>query len=479
MSMPTPLLIKGGMIVNADRSWRADVLCIDGRIVAVGAYLDDQAPPGTQRMDAQGLYVMPGGIDPHTHLSHVADSPPMADDFLSGTAAALAGGTTTIIDAVVPDPDQSLIDAFEAQRHQAQTAVCSYGFHVTITRWDDNIYRDVATLTHAGVNSFSHYMGPSNALVASDSQLIQSFAGLLELGAMPTVHAENGALARQLQDTLLRRGLTSSSCFPMAHPPSIEGEATQRVITIAELAGVPLYLTHVSSQDVIDIMHRAHQQGLRVYGEVPVANLVLSSSVYEGSPQRAAQHVTAPPFRPLSHQRALWKAIRQGLLQTVSSRHRAFKLCHKIVDNSDFSEIPLGCNGIEERMAVCWHAGINSGQITPSEFVALTSTCAAKLFHLYPRKGVICAGADADIVLWDPHALHTWSANTHHSRSDNSIYEGRTTRGRAIVTIRRGYVVWQDNALNVEPGSGAWIPRASFAPQCAAARAFHRRHAHR
>ena len=479
MSMQTPLLIKQGTVVNADRSWQADVLCIDGRIAAVGQQLDDQAPPGTRRLDAHGLYVMPGGIDPHTQLSHVAGRPPTADDFLSGTSAALAGGTTTIIDNIVPDPHQSLTEAFAARRKQACQAVCGYGFHVTITHWDEQTHRDVAVLTHQGVNSFSHYMGPHDAVSTCDAQLIQSFSCLLELGVMPTIHAENGALAKQLQHALLQRGLSSPSCFPMAHPPSIEGEATQRAITIAELTWVPLYLTHVSSQDVVDAIHRAHERGLRIYGEVPAANLILSSSVYEGSDQQAALHVTAPPFRPTSHQRALWKAIRQGLLHTVSSRHCAFLKRDKLLDGSDFSDIPLGCNGIEERMAVCWHAGTNSGQITPSEFVALTSTRAARLFHLYPRKGAICVGADADIVLWDPEALHTWSAKTHHSRSDNSIYEGRTTRGRAATTIRMGSIVWQNNTLDVAPGSGTWTPRATFAPQCAAARAFHRRHAHR
>ena len=477
MSMPIPLLIKGGMIVNADRSWRADVLCVNGKIVAVGEDLDDQAPPGTQLLDATGQYVMPGGIDPHTYLATSLREPAAADDFFDGTAAALAGGTTTVLDTIHPLPGQTLMEAYDEHRRQAKRAVCSYGFHATITHWDKQMQRDVAALTKEGINSFSHYMGYDELLMCDDAVLMQSFACLLELGVMPIVHAENGVLARQLQRTLFSKGLRSPSCYPLAHPAAIEGEATQRAITIAELAGVPLYLANVSCQASIEAIGRAHERGLRVYGEAPVANLMLSSKVYENTDQiKAALHIKAPPFRDLDDQRALWKASGQGWLHTLGSHHQPFHREDKTRHLDAFDHVPVGCGALEERMALCWHAGINSGRLTPSQFVALTSTRAARLFHLYPHKGVICQGADADIVLWDPEAHHSWSAVTHHSRSDNSLYEGLTTKGMASVTVCGGHVVWQGGQLRVTRGMGAWLPRAPFAPQCAVARAFHRRH---
>ena len=476
MSMPTPLLIKGGMIVNADRSWRADVLCVNGKIAAVGEDLDDQAPPGTQMLDAGGLYVMPGGIDPHTYLSASLHEP-VADDFFDGTAAALAGGTTTILDTLHPFSGQTLIEAYQEHRQHAGRAVCNYGFHATITHWDEQVQRDVAALVKEGINSFSHYMGYDEQLMADDALLIQSFGCLLELGAMPIVHAENGVLAQQLKHMLFTRGLHSPSCYPLAHPAVIEEEATQRAIVIAELAGVPLYLAHVSCQAAIDAIARAHERGLRVYGEAPIANLMLSSKVYENTDQvKAALHIKAPPFRDVDDQRALWKASGQGWLHTIGSHHRPFLRADKIRHLEVFDQVPVGCGAIEERMALCWHSGINSGRLTPSQFVALTSTRTARLFHLYPHKGVVCPGADADIVLWDPEAHYSWSAQTHHSRSDNSLYEGLTTKGQAVITVCGGHVVWQEGQLSITEGMGRWLPRAPFAPQCAVARAFHRRH---
>ena len=477
MSMPTPLLIKGGTIVNADRSWRADVLCVNGKIAAIGEDLDDQAPVGTRVVDATGHYVMPGGIDPHTYFAASSHTPAAADDFFDGTAAALAGGTTTVLDTVHPHAGQSLVDAYQMHRQYAERAVCNYGFHATVTRWNTRMQRDIAVLVKEGINSFSYYMGHNDQLMSDDAVLLQSFACMLELGVMPVVLAENGTLARQLQHTLLEKGLHAPSCYPLAHPAALEAEATQRAITIAELMGVPLYLAHVSCQASIDEIARAHQRGARVYGEAPVANLVFSSKVYENSDQlKAALYITVPPFRDVDDLRALWKASGQGCVHTVGSHHRSFSRANKLCGCNTFDQVPMGCGAVEERMALCWHAGINSGRLTPSQFVALTSTRTAKLFHLYPHKGAICPGADADIVLWDPETHHLWSAQTHHSRSDNSVYEGLTTKGRASVTICGGQVVWENEQLNVTPGRGKWVPRAPFAPQCAVARAFHRRH---
>ncbi|WP_428240231.1 dihydropyrimidinase [Gynuella sp.] len=456
------ILIKGGKVVNADQTVNADVYCEDGKILAVGAELE--VPAGTEVVDASGQYVMPGGIDPHTHMQLPFMGTVASEDFYTGTAAGLAGGTTTIIDFVIPDPQQPLMDAYQIWREWASRSVSDYSFHVAVTWWDESVYQDMGRLVNEeGVNSFKHFMAYKNAIMAEDETLVNSFNRCLELGAMPTVHAENGELVYHLQRKLLAMGITGPEAHPQSRPTEVEGEAANRAIRIAQSLGVPLYMVHVSCKEAVDEIARARHEGQRVYGEVLAGHLELDDSVYRHEDWGfAAAHVMSPPFRPQGHQQVLWKALQGGTLQTTATDHCCFCADQKAFGKDDFSKIPNGTAGVEDRMMVLWDAGVNSGRLSVNEFVKVTSTNAAQIFNIYPRKGCITVGADADMVIWDPAKSHTISASTHHQNVDFNIFEGRTVTGAPSHTISQGNLVYKDGELRVQEGAGKYIKRPAF-----------------
>jgi dihydropyrimidinase len=462
---PSHIAIRGGTVVNADHQFRADVLCRDGRIVAVGEQIE--VPAGAAIIDAGGQYVMPGGIDPHTHMQLPFMGTVTADDFYSGTAAALAGGTTSIIDFVIPAPQQSLLEAFHIWRGWAEKSAADYSFHVAVTWWSDSVAAEMETLVRQhGVNSFKHFMAYKNAIMADDSVLISSFARALELGAMPTVHAENGELVHLLQQQLLAQGMRAPAAHPLSRPPQVEAEAAGRAIAIANVLQTPLYIVHVSCAESLAAIARARAAGQRVYGEVLAGHLLIDDSVYANPDfAGAAAHVMSPPFRPAEHQQALWKGLRSGDLHTTATDHCTFCAGQKAAGQSDFTKIPNGCGGVEERMSVIWDAGVGSGWLTPSEFVAVTSANAARIFNIYPRKGSVSVGADADLVVWDPLASRTLSAATQHSLGDFNVFEGRTVQGVPSHTISRGKLVFERGELRAERGAGRYVRRPPFAPQ--------------
>ena len=459
------LLIRGGTVVNADREFRADVLCVDGQIAQVGPGLE--APANADVLDAGGRYVMPGGIDPHTHMQLPFMGTVTRDDFFSGTAAALAGGTTTIIDFVIPDPKEPLMDAFRKWRGWAEKAASDYSFHVAVTWWDESVHRDMGLLVQEeGVNSFKHFMAYKNAIMCDDETLVNSFRRALELGAMPTVHAENGELVFLLQAEMKAKGITGPEGHPLSRPPAVEAEAAQRAIAIADVLNVPIYVVHVSSAESAEAIARARGRGQRVFGEVLAGHLTLDDSVYRDPRfEFAAGHVMSPPFRPRGHSQALWSALQAGTLQTTATDHCTFCAEQKAAGISDFTKIPNGCGGVEERLSVIWDEGVNKGRLTPAEFVAVTSANAAKLFNIYPRKGCIVAGADADIVLWDASASKTLSVKTQHSLGDFNIFEGRAVKGVATHTVSQGKLVYAEGDLRAERGAGRYVKRPPFGPQ--------------
>lgn len=387
-----------------------------------------------------------------------------SEDFFTGTSAGVAGGTTTIIDFVIPNPQQRILDAHKAWREWAHKSASDYSFHVAITWWDDSVHADMETLTKEhGVNSFKHFMAYKGAIMADDEILVRSFTRARELGALCTVHAENGELVARLQKEVFERGITGPEGHPMSRPPEVEGEAANRAIRIAEVLGVPLYLVHNSCIDSLECIERARKEGQRVFGEVLAQHLVIDDSVYRNPDwNQAAHYVMSPPFRAKEHQAALWKGLQSGALQTTATDHCCFCTPQKQAGIDDFRKIPNGTNGVEDRMGVLWHHGVRTGKLTPSEFVAVTSTNAAKIFNIYPRKGAITPGADADIVVWDPTKSRTHSAKTHHQNIDFNIYEGMTTIGAAAVTLTRGSVLWEKDALRTEKGFGKHIPRPCY-----------------
>ena len=458
------LLIRGGTVLDATHAYRADVFCDHGKIVQIGQNLD--VPAAKQIVDAGDRYVIPGGIDPHTHMELPFMGTVASDDFFSGTAAGLAGGTTSIIDFVIPNPQQSLLEAFHTWRGWAQKSASDYAFHVAVTWWDESVHREMGLLANEhGVSSFKHFMAYKNAIMADDEILVNSFRRALELGALPTVHAENGELVFQLQKQLLAQGITGPSAHPLSRPPAVEGEAANRAIRIAEVIGVPLYIVHVSAQQALQAIERAQSEGQRVFGEVLAGHLLIDESVYLDSDfTRAAAHVMSPPFRAKEHQDALWKGLQSGHLHTTATDHCSFCAPQKAAGRDDFTKIPNGCAGIEDRMSLLWHYGVETGRLTPSEFVQVTSTNAARIFNLYPRKGAIEVGADADLVVWDANATRTISAKTHHQNVDFNVFEGRTVKGSASQTIAAGKLVWSDGDLRAERGAGQYLSRKTFAP---------------
>lgn len=458
------LHIKGGTVATADRSYRADVLVESGIIADVGENLD--VPAGAEVIDAGGCYVMPGGIDPHTHMELPFMGTVASEDFFTGTTAAAAGGTTMIIDFVIPSPQEDVMDAYKKWRGWAEKSATDYSFHVAITWWDETVKKAMETLTQEhGVNSFKHFMAYKGAIMADDEILVNSFSNARELGAICTVHAENGELVFHLQQEMLKRGITGPEGHPLSRPPEVEGEAADRAIRIAQVLDVPLYLVHTSCEDAVKAVTRARHEGQRVYAEALAGHLVIDDSVYRNPDfDFAAAHVMSPPFRAKKHQDILWKAIQAGMIQTTATDHCCFCAPQKAAGKGDFTLIPNGTGGVEDRMGVLWHHGVNTGRLTINEFVAITSTNAAKIFNIYPRKGAISTGADADIVIWDPEKERTISKETHHQNIDFNIFEGMTVKGANIATVSQGNIVYQDGEVRTVRGAGRYVDRPTFAP---------------
>ncbi len=459
-------VIKGGTVVTALRSFEADVLIEGERIAAVGAGLK-----GDRVIDAAGCYVMPGGIDPHTHLEMPFMGTTSADDYDSGTRAALSGGTTMVVDFCIPGHGQKLLDAWADWDRRSATAACDYAYHMCIVSWSDAIREEMAAVVAKGVTTFKHFMAYKGALMVNDEELFASFKRCAELGAMPLVHAENGDVVAALQAELLSAGITGPEGHGYSRPPEVEGEAANRAIMLADQAGVPLYIVHTSSIPAHEAIRRARSLGQRVYGEPLIQHLVLDESEYQNKDwDHAARRVMSPPFRDKKNQDDLWNGLKAGSLQVVATDHCAFTTEQKRFGRDDFTKIPNGTGGLEDRMPVLWTRGVATGRLTMNEFVAATSTNIARILNLYPMKGSVEVGADADLVVWDPKATKTISAATQMSAIDYNVFEGIACEGLPRITLSRGKVVYSDGEVTADPGRGRFVPRAPFTPEASALR---------
>ena len=458
------VLIRGGTVVNHDHSRRADVLIEGEQIAAIGA--DTSPPPGVTVIDAGGCYVMPGGIDPHTHLEMPFMGTTSADDFESGTLAALSGGTTMVVDFCLPGPDQSMLAAYQDWRRKSEKAAGDYGFHMAVTSWSKQRFDEMETVVKTyGINTFKHFMAYKGALMINDDEMYNSFARCANLGALPLVHAENGDVVARLQADYMGRGVTGPEGHAYSRPPEVEGEATNRAIMIADMAGSQLYVVHTSCRQSHEAIKRAREAGKRVYGEPLIQHLVLDEDEYRNKDwDYAARRVMSPPFRAKEHQASLWAGLQSGSLSVVATDHCAFTGTQKRMGLGDFTKIPNGTGGLEDRMPVLWNAGVNTGRLTMEEFVAATSANIARILNVFPRKGSVAVGSDADVVVWDPAATKTITAAKQKSRIDYNVFEGYQCRGLPRATLNRGRVAMLDGDMRATAGDGKYIERPAFSP---------------
>lgn len=452
-------VIKNGTIVTADRTWKADVLIKHDIIVGIGHDLH-----ADHELDATGCYVMPGGIDPHTHLEMPFMGTYSSDDFESGTRAAVSGGTTMVVDFALPSPGQSLLEALQMWDNKSTRANCDFSFHMAITWWSEQVFNEMeAIVREKGINTFKHFMAYKGALMVNDDEMYASFQRCAELGALPLVHAENGDVVAGLQQKLMAEGNDGPEGHAYSRPPEVEGEATNRAIMIADMAGVPLYVVHTSCEQAHEAIRRARQKGMRVYGEPLIQHLTLDESEYFNKDwDHSARRVMSPPFRNKAHQDSLWAGLQAGSLQVVATDHCAFTTEQKRFGVGDFTKIPNGTGGLEDRMPMLWTHGVATGRLTMNEFVAVTSTNIAKILNIYPKKGAIVEGADADVVVWDPEKSKKITAKKQQSAIDYNVFEGKTVKGLPRYVLSRGTIVINDGKVTTREGHGEFVSREPF-----------------
>jgi dihydropyrimidinase len=452
-------VIKGGAIIAADRTYEADVLIEGEKIAAIGENLK-----GDKTLDAEGAYIMPGGIDPHTHLEMPFMGTTAAETRESGTFAALSGGTTLVVDFVIPGPDGMLAALKQWEARAERQASSDYSFHMCVTGWSKKHFEEMAKAVDLGINTFKHFMAYKGALMVNDDEMFASFQRCAALGALPLVHAENGDIVAALQQKYMNEGLSGPEAHAYSRPPEVEGEATNRAIMIADAAGVPVYIVHTSSEQAHEAIRRARQKGMRVFGEPLIQHLTLDETEYFNKEwDHAARRVMSPPFREKSHQDSLWAGLAAGSLQVVATDHCAFTTEQKRTGLQDFTKIPNGTGRLEDRLSVLWTKGVVTGRLTLNEFVAVTSTNIARILNIYPQKGAILPGADADIVVLDPKLSKTISASSQKSIIDYNVFEGTKVSGLARYTLSRGEVVWSYGKNDQpRPGRGKQVRRGPF-----------------
>ncbi|MGJ3253087.1 MAG: dihydropyrimidinase [Elainellaceae cyanobacterium] len=463
------VLIKGGRIVTAVDDYIADILIKDGRIEAIGRRLD--AAPAEQ-YDASGLIVMPGGVDVHVHMeTPMGGGVETCDTFESGTQSAAFGGTTTIIDFAQQFKGDSPKQALE-RRLAAAEPQCSidYGFHVILTDVTPDALAELPDLiNHEGVSSFKLYMAYPGVLMVDDAAIFKTMRKVGVHGGMVNLHAENGSVIQVLIEEALEQGNTSPKHHMLTRPSILEGEATHRVIRLAELAEIPVYMVHLSATEALDAVVEARDRGIHAFAETCPHYLFLTHDEYDRPGFESAKYVMTPPLRDHSCQHALWRGLKFDDLQIVSTDHCPFCfnenlmgiLKSKQYGKDDFSKIPNGAPGVEFRIPLLYDGGVVGGKISLNRFVQLTSTAPARMFGLFPRKGTIAIGSDADLVLFDPSKSHTLSANTHHSNVDYSLFEGRQVQGKVEKVFLRGQLIVDGDRWLGKPGMGHYQKRSA------------------
>ena len=453
------LLIRGGTIVNAGERFEADVK-VEGRtITAIGSDLPRGS--GDIVIDAEGKYVLPGFIDPHVHMELPFMGTVSIDDFETGTASGIAGGTTSIIDFCIPAPGTSLIDGLKTWKARAAKATADYSFHMAITGWGENTADEMrAVVRDHGITSFKVFMAYKGAIMVDDHALYQVMKVAAETGAVVTVHAENGDVVWNLQKELIAKGHIGPEYHPVSRPSAVEGEATERALTMARLHDAAAYIVHMTCRESVRALERAKINGQRCYGETCPQYLLLDDKVFDAPDFGGSAYVMSPPIRPrnLGHHEALWSGLSNGMLDSVGTDHCPFLHEQKKMGAKDFTKIPNGAAGIEDRLAILYTHGVAGGRFSLEKLVDLGATAPARIFGL-AKKGTVAVGMDADLVIFDPNAKGVRSARTHYSKADRSIFEGFDVKGKVERTIVGGRVAFENGKLMAEKGSGRFIAR--------------------
>lgn len=455
-------IIKNGCIVTATDTYNADIAMENGVITQIAENIIDLQ---AEIIDAKGMYVFPGGIDPHTHLDMPFGGTMTKDDFETGTMAAAFGGTTSIIDFCLTTKGKSLKSAIETWHAKAKDkAVIDYGFHLQIVEVTDLVLEELQEMiTEEGITSLKVFMAYKNQFQADDETLFKTLIAAKELGALVMVHAENGDVIDYLVKKALEEGNTDPIYHALTRPPEAEGEATGRAATLTQLANSQLYVVHVSCAEAVKQLEEARKKGVDIWGETCPQYLVLDQSYLEKPNFEGAKYVWSPPLREAWNQDVLWNALKTGQLQTLGSDQCSFDFKgQKDLGRGDFSKIPNGGPIIEDRMSILFSEGVKKGRITLNQFVEITSTRAAKLFGLYPKKGTIAIGADADIVLFDPETERIISAETHHMAVDYNPFEGMEIIGEPVTVFSRGEYVIKNKVFVGTAGKGQYLKRAKY-----------------
>jgi len=452
-------LLRGGTVVTATDLYRGDVLIEDERIAAIaGSFAEISAD---RTIDASGKYVIPGGIDVHTHLDMPFGGTTSADDFESGTVAAAHGGTTSVVDFAIQYRGQTLRHALDAWRKKAEgKAAIDYGFHMIVTELTDAVEGEMDALVREGVTSFKLFMAYPGVFMLDDGSIFRALLRTRENGGTICMHAENGGVIDVLVKKALAEGKTAPKYHALTRPARAEAEATHRAIALAEMAGVPIYIVHLSAAEALEMVTQARDRGLPAYAETCPQYLFLSYDNYEEPGFDGAKYVMSPPLRAKETQDRLWRGLASNDLQAVSTDHCPFCMKEqKELGRGDFSKIPNGAPGIETRMSLVFDGGVRTGKIGLNRFVELTSTSPAKIFGLFPRKGTVAPGSDADLVVFDPNRKVTLSAKTLHMKVDYNPYEGREVTGAADTVLSRGKVIVEAGKFVGRAGAGSFLKR--------------------
>ncbi len=453
------ILIKNGLIVNAQDSVHTDLRIIDQIIDEIGQNLEPRFDSATI-IDATNRTLFPGGIDPHVHMHLPFGQGFSSDDFVTGSRAALFGGTTTLLDFVTPHKKQSLTEALQIRKGEATGCFTDFSFHVSPVDWHDGIANELeACKTTYGITSFKVYMAYKDSIGLDDNILLKVMQEIGRLGGMVMVHAEMGDEIEVLRNQLIASGKTSPEFHPLSRPAALETAAVERIIGLSKKTGCPVYIVHLSAKSSLEAAVEARKMGVKLFVETCPQYLLLNDDKYKGDFNQTAAYVMSPPLRTKNDNNALWQGLATGEIQTIGTDHCPFTLKQKSAGKHDFRLIPNGAGGVEHRMSLLFSEGVLKNRISLEQFVGLTSTHAARIFGLYPAKGLLAVGSDADVVIWNPTKKQTISTRSHHQNCDLNIYEGTETTGAPEIVIKSGKIVVKNDQFLQTVGQGKFLAR--------------------